>query len=79
MRATWHLQDSVVDKKLITASRSWALKASTNRWSVSMVALPVPNTQPQLSFAPLALGGDVRGDGMVRRKPCNSARGARPP
>src|SRR6266498_4856090 len=29
-------------QKLITASRSWALKASTNRWSVSMVALPMP-------------------------------------
>jgi hypothetical protein len=29
-------------KKLITASRSWALKASSNRCSVSTVALPVP-------------------------------------
>ena len=29
-------------KKLITASRSWALKASTSRWSVSTVTLPVP-------------------------------------
>jgi len=31
-------------KKLITASRSWALKASTTRWSVSTVALPLPAT-----------------------------------
>jgi hypothetical protein len=29
-------------KKLMTASTSWALKASTRRWRVSTVTLPVP-------------------------------------
>jgi hypothetical protein len=29
-------------EKLMTASTSWALKASTRRWSVSTVTLPVP-------------------------------------
>jgi hypothetical protein len=31
-------------KKRMIASRSWALKAASRRWSVSMVALPVPVT-----------------------------------
>jgi hypothetical protein len=42
MGATGHLQHRVLDEEAHHRVQLWALKAAINRWSVSMVALPVP-------------------------------------
>ena len=73
-RARWREQQAAIDRYV----------AEVGLWCPGWRDRPAHpvSDRSELTFdhlEPLALGGDVRGDGMVRCKPCNSARGARPP